>query len=114
MNHEDPATGGYEADVAPYRQPMVTSIGIIMGFMLNFLANWAVTDDDQSALQTPADWTVAGSIMASLILFAVVLYRLLDNRLPKQGQATRYAVTFRLYMAALSIAFAGFGLGLVI
>ncbi len=114
MTDQHPDDPRYEADIAPYRQPMVTSIGIIMGFMLNFLANWAVTDDDQSALQTPADWIVAGSIMASMILFAVVLYRLLDNRLSPQGQARRYAGTFRLYMAALVVAFTGFALGLVL
>ena len=107
-------TPDYEADIAPFRQPMVTSIGIIMGFLLNFLANWAVTDDDESALQTTADWIVAGSIMASMALFALVLYRLLDHRLPQQGQALRYAGTFRLYMVALVVAFLGFGLALLL
>ena len=34
-------------DIAPMRQPMVTSLGIIMGFLLNFLASCA-TDADSS------------------------------------------------------------------
>jgi hypothetical protein len=33
-------------DIAPLRQPMVTSLDIIMGFLLNFLATWAVEDDE--------------------------------------------------------------------
>jgi hypothetical protein len=31
-------------DIAPYRQPMITSLGILMGFLLNFIAGWAKTE----------------------------------------------------------------------
>lgn len=101
-------------DITPYRQPMVTSIGIIMGFMFNFLASWAVSDDDSAALQSMGDYLVAGTIFASLLLFTVTLYRLLDNRLTPGQEGARYQATFRIYLTAIALGFAGLTIALAI
>ncbi|MBN8552941.1 MAG: hypothetical protein J0L52_08625 [Caulobacterales bacterium] len=104
----------FEAEVAGYRQPMVTSIGIVMGFLLAFMANWAVTDTEERALQDPVDWLVAGTLMVSITLMVVVLVRLLDNRIRAEGAGRRYQLTFRLYIAAISAGLLGLAAALVI
>ena len=110
MSTEQPT---YDHDIAPMRQPMVTSIGIIMGFLLAFMANWAVTDTAERALQDAVDWLVAGTILASIALMVVVLARLLDNtKRPDVGR--RYQATFRLYIAAISIGLLGLAGALMI
>ena len=32
----------FTGEIKDFRQPMITSLGIMMGFILNFLAGWAV------------------------------------------------------------------------
>lgn len=103
--------GKYETDVAGYRQPMVTSIGIIVGFLLAFLANWAVEEDGTPALSSASDYAVALTLIASVVLFTIVLYRLLNNRIhPNAGE--RYQITFRVYIFALLLAFSGLSFAL--
>ena len=110
MNEKPPA---YDDDIAPMRQPMVTSIGIIMGFLLAFMANWAVTDPTERALQDAVDWLVAGTILLSITLMVIVLARLLDNT-RRHDVGRRYQATFRLYIAAMTIGLIGLTGALVI
>ena len=95
-----------DTEIAPYRQPMVTSIGIIMGFLLSFLANWAVDADDQPALEYTSDYAVVGTLLLSVTLFTVALFRLLNNRIVADA-GTRYQRTLHIYMAAIVLAFVG-------
>jgi hypothetical protein len=94
-------------DLAAYRQPMVTSLGIIMGFLLNFLAGWATRDDNVSEVKNTADWIVAGTLLPSLILMVIVLYRILDIRHAQDRLESVYVLTLRLYMLAIALAFCG-------
>ena len=101
-------------DTAQYRQPMVTSIGIIMGFLLNFIATWATTEDGEPALNSGADYLVAGTMLISIALMIFVLSRLLTNRFNPETAAAQYQLTFRLYLTALLLAFSGFGAALLL
>ena len=92
---------------------MVTSIGIVMGFLLAFMANWAVAESGERALQDAVDWMVAVTILVSVGLMVVVLYRLLDNRV-RPDQGARYQGTFRLYIAAIVTGLSGLTLALLI
>lgn len=94
-------------DLTPYRQPMVTSLGIIMGFLLNFLAGWAVRDDPTAELRGTADFLVMSTLLPSLLLMVFVLYRLLDPRHDPERLESVYLNTLRLYMAAIALAFCG-------
>ncbi|MCL4672668.1 MAG: hypothetical protein KJZ64_06965 [Sphingomonadaceae bacterium] len=107
----DPAS---PRDAAPYRQPMVTSLGIIMGFLLNFLAGWATEDSDGDTLMTTADYAVAIPLLLAIALMSLVLFRLLDARLPSEAAAAHYDTTFRLYCIAIVVAFAGVGIALFV
>lgn len=94
-------------DLAAYRQPMVTSLGIIMGFLLNFLAGWATKEDSVSEMKNTADWIVAGTVLPSLILMVLVLNRILDIRHRQDRLESVYVLTLRLYMLAIAMAFFG-------
>jgi hypothetical protein len=103
----------FETEVAAYRQPMVTSIGIVLGFLLAFLANWAVEADEAPALSTASDFAVALALLGSVVLFTVALFRLLNNRVyPNAGE--RYQTTFRVYIVAFLLAFSGLAVALII
>jgi hypothetical protein len=99
-------------DLAAYRQPMVTSLGIIMGFLLNFLAGWATRDDNVSEVKNSADWIVAATVLPALVIMLVVLYRILDIRHQPEKLEQVYITTLRLYMAAIVLAFCGVGVAL--
>ena len=99
-------------DVTPYRQPMVTSLGIILGFQLNFLANWITEDENGKMLESVSDYAVAGALALSIAMMCGVLFRLLDARRPAERQHADYVAAFRLYMASIVIAFAGLGMAL--
>lgn len=102
----------FTGDLKDYRQPMVTSLGIILGFLLNFLASWATADDNHAAIQTTADWLVAGTLLIALMGMLWVLFRVLNNRLPAKDTASEqaaqyYQTTFRLYITSVGLAFLG-------
>ena len=99
-------------DLAAYRQPMVTSLGIIMGFLLNFLAGWATKEDQVSEMKNPADWIVAVTLLPALVIMVIVLYRILDIRHPIEKLEQVYVTTLRLYLAAIVLAFCGVGAAL--
>lgn len=99
-------------DITPLRQPMVTSLGIILGFLLNFLANWATEDDGQPALVAASDYAVAITLFVAIAMMCLVLFRLLDNRVTEQEAAVRYDTTFRLYCGSIIVAFVGVGAAL--
>ena len=99
-------------DLNAYRQPMVTSLGIIMGFLLNFLASWATKNDNTSEIHSTADWLVAGTLLPSLALMLIVLYRILDIRHQPENLERTYITIFRLYMTSIILAFCGVGFAL--
>lgn len=93
---------------------MVTSVGLILGFMLGFLATWAAQATDEApAVETPSDWLIFGTLALSILLLVVVLYRQLDNTIHAQP-GERHRVTLRLYMSGITIAFAGLAAALLI
>lgn len=98
-------------ELKDYRQPMIASLGIIMGFLLNFLASWAV-ENDEIAIQTTADWVVAITLIIALVLMFIVLYALLTPFQPKENVQRYYLRIFRCYLLSLITAFAGVMLGL--
>ena len=92
-------------DMKDFRQPMVTSLGIILGFMLNFLGQWAIQDDGEIAVTTKADMVVAVGLIVAIAMMLWVLFRLLNNRYPLAQAGHYYHATFRAYMLAILLAF---------
>ncbi|MBK8454775.1 MAG: hypothetical protein WAQ53_03600 [Thiofilum sp.] len=101
-------------DIKDFRQPMVTSVGIILGFLMNFLAQWAIADDDHPAIQTLADGVVAATLLVGIGLMIYVLFMLLTNRYDTTQSGHYYYRIFRWYMAAIIVSFAGLASALFI
>lgn len=85
-----------------YRQPLVTSLGVILGFLVGFLAQWV--SEDEFALRDAADWLLfLGSVAGAGILLRV-LFRTLAP--PNDANPLRYyRRTLRMYMSGIALAF---------
>ena len=91
-------------NIKDYRSSLVTAIGIILGFVLGFTANWAT----QSVTETDwSDFIIGFGLMTSVVLQIVALYRILNNNYPKQNVAKYYQKTLRYFIIGLSTAFLG-------
>lgn len=67
--------------------PMITAVGIILGFLLAFTASWV------SALPNTADWSdgiIGFGLFVSIILHIVAMYRVLDNQVPQGEENAHY------------------------
>jgi hypothetical protein len=85
-----------------FRQPMVTSIGVILGFLMGFLGQW-VTEPNFKLASASDDLVFAGSLLGVVMLLCA-LYRMLSPRLPKNLEGY-YMLTLRLYMGGIVVAF---------
>ena len=104
MNADEPKT---EVELKDYRQPLVTSLGIILGFMLNYLAGWANQAAGDQMFQDTTDIAIFITIVIAAGTLVVVLYRML-RPVRADAAAKYYALTLRLYIAGIVIAFGGF------
>jgi hypothetical protein len=88
-------------ELKDYRQPMVTSIGVILGFLIGFLGQWVT--EPAFHLSTASDHIVfAGSLMGVMLLL-LALYRMLSPVLPKDVP-TYYARTLQFFMGGILVA----------
>lgn len=96
-------------EIKDYRQPLVTSLGIILGFLLSYLGGWA----NQSAVtghgmfENGTDVAIFATIVLAVTLMIVVLYRMLNPRIRKEP-LEYYLHTVQLYVGAIVVAFGGF------
>ncbi len=90
-------------DIKDYRQPMVTSLGVILGFLVGFLGQWVT--EESFALKSAADYIVfIGSFMGVVLLFTA-LFRMLSPKLPKDDVEAYYYTTFLVYMVGVIVSF---------
>ena len=93
-----------DGNIQNYRQPMVTAIGIIMGFVLGFAGKWATEPVSTTEV---SDYYISLGLLLSIILLMVSLYRILNNNFPENNAAKYYRVTLIIFITGISIAFAG-------
>jgi uncharacterized membrane protein len=84
-----------------YRQPMVTSIGVILGFLMGFLGQWVT--EPQFKLASAADYLVFTGTVLGVVMLLLALYRMLSPRLPKELEPY-YLRTLRLFMGGIVVA----------
>lgn len=87
-----------------YRQPMVTSIGIILGFVLGFTGKWATEPVEKTEV---TDYIVIIGLFVSIVLLILSMYRILNNNYPQEDTAKYYKKTLNLFIIGLSLAFIG-------
>jgi len=93
-----------EDKIQPYRQPLITATGIILGFILNFAANWVKTE---SALTDKLAYFVGIAVLFGTICLISVLYRMLNMRYAREKWEEYYNKTFLIFMAGICSAFLG-------
>jgi cytochrome c biogenesis protein CcdA len=93
-----------ENNIEQYRSPMITAIGIILGFVLAFTATWA------TQLPQETDWSdylIGIGLFVSVFLQIWALYRMLDNSVTEENKTSNYRQTLRIFILGLSFAFLG-------
>lgn len=98
-------------ELKDYRQPMVTSIGILLGFLLNFLASWGIRSG--AAVEDVTDGIVLGAVGFGVAGMLVTLFRMLSADLGARDPAAYYRATLRFYVASVGLAFAGLMVGVL-
>ncbi len=93
-----------DENIQNYRQPMVTAIGIILGFVLGFTGKWATETVEETAI---TDYFVSLGLLTSIILLIIALYRILNNNYPKDTTAKYYQKTLKIFISGISAAFIG-------
>ena len=89
-------------EMKDYRQPLATSIGVFMGFLIGFLGQWVT--ESNFALTSTADYVVFVGSLLGVVLLLVALYRTLSPNLPTD-LLTYYQRTLHLYMSGIVVAF---------
>jgi hypothetical protein len=85
-----------------YRQPMVTTIGIFLGFVLNVASGWITNAFAGRRLK---EIVTAIGLCACIILLLIVLYRILRMDYPKEKAGPYYRKTLFLLITAFGVAF---------
>jgi hypothetical protein len=89
-------------EIKDFRQPMVTSIGVILGFLIGFLGQWVT--EPAFDLAGVADYIVFAGTLAGVVMLLLALYRMLSPALPTDV-ARYYARTLQLYMGGIVVSF---------
>jgi len=90
-------------EIKDYRQAVVTSLGVILGFLLGFLGQWVT--EDTFALRTTGDVIVFyGNLLAAALLLAA-LFRMLVPSLDASRALRDYRRTLAIYMTGVLLAF---------
>ena len=76
--------------IQPYRQPLVTATGIIMGFLLSIAGSWA---GKAFATYRFSEVVTALFICGQIPLFIIVLYRILNMNYPEEKAMAYYNKT---------------------
>lgn len=90
-------------DIKDYRQPLVTSLGVILGFLVGFLAQWVSEDDFE--LRGASDVLVFVGCIVGAGLLLGVLFRMLTPPPANADPLKRYRAILRQYLSGVSIAF---------
>lgn len=93
-----------DENIQNYRQPMVTAIGIILGFVLGFTGKWATEPVSETTI---SDYFVCIGLLISIILLIISLYRILNNAFPQKTVADYYKKTLKIFILGISLAFIG-------
>lgn len=98
-------------EIKDYRQPVVTSVGILLGFILNFLAGWA--KGGEGGVADVTDAIILVSVGFAVVLMVIALFRILSAT-ERADPGTFYRRTLQIYLVAVTSAFAGLWLAVLL
>jgi uncharacterized membrane protein YcjF (UPF0283 family) len=85
-----------------FRQPMVTAVGILLGFILNFASSWV---RDAFSKHLFREFVIAISLALCIALLVIVLYRILSMHYPKDRAEEYYKKTLTLFIVGITLPF---------
>lgn len=88
-------------EIKDYRQPMVTAIGIMLGFLVGFLGNW-VAEPEFRLVDVSDKIAFSGSVAGAVCLIGA-LFRML-NIAPVEDIVGYYQRTLYLFCAGVTLA----------
>jgi hypothetical protein len=88
-----------------YRSPLVMSTGIMLGFLFNVAASWALRPSTGSKFR---EVVTASGLCLCIVLLLIVLYRILDIHYPRETADSYYKKTLHIYVVGISVAFLSF------
>ena len=91
-------------DLQPFRQPLVTASGIILGFVLNSASSFVRTDSD---VNDGVAYGIGSLMLAGIVCLIIVLARALRMDYPRDSAKSFYHRTLILFLAGVSLSFAG-------
>jgi Na+/melibiose symporter-like transporter len=92
-----------EDKLQPYRQPIVTAGGIILGFSLNFSSEFVKSDTRND------NWAILIGIfmLTGIILIIIAITRVLKINYPKEHIEIYYNKTLSVFIAGIVVSFIG-------
>ena len=91
-----------EDKIQPYRQPIVTATGILLGFILNFASGWATKAFSTGNARA---MIIGTGLCISTYSLVTVLFRVLNMNYPKDDAAAYYRKTLILFIIGISTVF---------
>ncbi len=93
-----------EDKIQSFRQPLVTATGIILGFILNFSANFVKSESEVSDFIA---YLIGGCILVGVTLLIIALFNALKMNYPREKADRYYQKTLKLFIFGVSISFLG-------
>ena len=109
MNDKAPET---PFDIKDFRQPVVTSVGVLLGFLIGFLGQWVT--ETGFALRSIGDGLVFAGALIGFVLLLITLFRMLWPGIPPARALNAYRRTLTLYICGLIIAFGAMALSALV
>jgi uncharacterized membrane protein len=87
-----------------FRQPMVTATGVMLGFILSYLANWAKAEVPRGVLLA----VITGiCLFVGTGLLILCLFRMLQLDYPRPSADRYYNITLWCFIVGIILAFVG-------
>ena len=84
---------------------MVTSIGVMLGFLVGFLGQWIT--EDSFMLRNTNDWVTFIGCFMGVLLLLISLFRMLTPMVSSTHAMRFYKTTLLLYISGVLFAFGG-------
>lgn len=88
-----------EDELRPYRQPLITATGIILGFALNVAAGWLPNAFKSGRT---IELFMAIGTLVHIPIYTIVMFRMLRRDYPKEKADAYYKKTMILFISGIS------------
>lgn len=88
-------------EIKDYRQPVVTSIGVLLGFLMGFLINWIT--DEHFSIKTLSDQVALAACLIGPMFLLIALFRMLKPILTQTNALAHYQITLKIYFLGILI-----------